>query len=154
MDKSLIATSVTMVAMAVAATSPAVAASKAEAAKVAVQATLDASAAAWNAADLDRFMGCYEKSDEVTYVSGARYVAGYDAIRAMYAERFGGGSKAAMGELKLEILGFRLLDDSHAHVVGRFHLHRDAAAGGDATGLTTLVFAKTLQGWRIVADHS
>jgi uncharacterized protein (TIGR02246 family) len=123
-------------------------------AQAAIQAALDASAAAWSAGDLDRFMTCYENAPTTTYVSGTRFVHGYDAIRAMYAERFGGGSKAAMGQLTLEILDFRLLDKDRAYVVGRFHLHREAAAGGDASGLTTLVFKRSPAGWLIVADHS
>jgi len=123
-------------------------------ARTAVQATLDASAAAWNAADLDRFMTCYENAPTTTYVSGTHFVHGYDAIRAMYAERFGGGTSAAMGQLSLEIVDFWLLGADHAYVVGRFHLHRDAAHGGDASGPTTLLFKRTPAGWRIIADHS
>ncbi|MES2055009.1 MAG: SgcJ/EcaC family oxidoreductase [Pseudomonadota bacterium] len=128
--------------------------SKPEQARAAVQAVLDASAKAWNAGDLDRFMTCYDKAPTTTYVSGDNFVQGYDAIRARYAQRFGGGTRAAMGELTLEIVDFRMLGNGHAYVVGRFHLHRDAANGGDASGPTTLVFAHTASGWRIVADHS
>lgn len=120
----------------------------------AIRSALDASARAWNAGDLDRFMTCYEPSPATTYVSGARLVQGYGAIRAMYRDRFGGGSAAAMGQLGLAVLRFRLLDRDHAYVVGRFTLHRQAKAGGDASGLTTLLFHRTAGRWRIVADHS
>lgn len=123
-------------------------------AQAAVQAVLDASAKAWNAGDLDRFMTCYEKAPATTYVSGTHFVHGYDAIRTMYADRFGGGTSAAMGQLSLEIVDFRLIGTDHAYVVGRFHLHRDADHGGDATGPTTLLFRRTPAGWRIIADHS
>ena len=54
-----------------------------------------------------------------------------------------------MGQLSLEIVDFRLLGVDHAYVVGRFHLHRDAAHGGDASGPTTLVFRRTPAGWRV-----
>jgi len=81
-------------------------------------------------------------------------VHGYAEIRAMYAQRFGGGSQAAMGELTVDIVDFRLLGPAHAYVIGHFHLHRDAAHGGDAEGPTSLVFERTPAGWRIVADHS
>jgi uncharacterized protein (TIGR02246 family) len=130
------------------------AAATAETAKTQVQAVLNDSAAAWSAGDLDRFMTCYEPAPTTTYLSGGRFVHGYDAIRAMYAERFGGGSKAAMGELTLEIVDFRLLGNDYAYVIGRYHVHRDAASGGDASGPTSLVFRRTGQGWRIIADHS
>ena len=119
-----------------------------------IQAALDASAAAWSAGDLDRFMTCYEDAPATTYVSSTRFVQGYQAIRAMYAERFGGGDQAKMGQLSLEILDLQLLDQRHAYMVGRFHLRRQAAVGGDASGLTTLLFTQTARGWRIVADHS
>lgn len=125
-----------------------------DAARAAVQAALDASAAAWSAGDLDRFMTLYEDSLETVYIGGGHVVRGYSAIRDMYASRFGGGSAAAMGQLSLEILDFRLPDRNHAFVVGRFHLHREAASGGDASGLTTLLLHRTSDGWRIIADHS
>lgn len=125
-----------------------------EAARAEVQAALNESAAAWSAGDLDRFMTCYENAPTTTYLSGSHFVHGYGAIRAMYAERFGGGSRAAMGGLTLEIVDFRLLGGDFAYVIGRYHLHRDAASGGDASGPTSLVFRRTPQGWRIIADHS
>ena len=143
------------IAVAISATTGAAAAEPAAVqARAAVQAALDASATAWNAGDLDRFMTCYERAATTTYVSGTRFVQGYDAIRAMYAERFGGGARAAMGQLSLEIVDFRMVGDAHAYVVGRFHLHRDADHGGDASGPTTLLFNRTPTGWRIIADHS
>lgn len=119
----------------------------------AIEAVLDASAAGWNAGDLGRFMACYQDAPTTSYVSGTRFAQGFPAIRGMYGERFAGG-RAAMGELALEILDLRMLDARRAYVVGRFHLHRDAAAGGDVSGLTTLLFDRTPAGWRIIADHS
>jgi uncharacterized protein (TIGR02246 family) len=123
-------------------------------ARAAIQAVLDSSAAAWNSGDLDRFMACYDKAPTTTYVNATHVVHGYDAIRAMYAERFGGGASPAMGQLALEIVDFRLFGERDAYVIGRFHLHRDAAFGGDAVGPTTLLFKRTPAGWRITADHS
>ena len=123
-------------------------------AQTAVQAALDASAAAWSSGDLDRFMTCYEKAPTTTYVNATHVLRGYDAIRAMYAERFSGGSSAVMGQLTLNVVDFRMLGDAYAYVVGRFHLHRDAAHGGEVTGPTTLLFKRTPAGWRIIADHS
>ena len=123
-------------------------------ARVGVQAALDASAAAWSHGDLNRFMTCYEEAPTTTYVSATRTVHGYRAIRAMYAERFGGGSSAAMGQLTLEIVDFRMVGASHAYVIGQYHLRRDSAHGGDAMGPTTLLFRRTASGWRIIADHS
>ena len=150
MTKSILAAGVAAI---VVAASPAIA-TQPDAARVAVQSALDASAAAWNVADLDRFMTLYENAPDTIYVGSDKMVRGYRAIHDMYAARFGGGSAAAMGQLSLEILDFRMPDRDHAFVVGRFHLHRDAASGGDASGLTTLLFRRTPAGWRIIADHS
>lgn len=113
------------------------------------------SAVAWSAGDLDRFMTCYEDDPATSYVGGGgRLVTGYRAIRDMYAERFNGGSRAAMGALSINIESLRLLSPDYAYVVGRFHVRRSAADGGDATGLTTLVFHRRAGRWLIVADHS
>ena len=80
-------------------------------------------------------------------------MTGYKAIRDMYAQRFGGGSRAAMGSLSIDVESLKLLAPDYAYVVGRFHLRRDAG-GGDATGLTTLIFKRQSGRWLIVADHS
>lgn len=141
------------IAAMVVAASP-VSAEQPDASRVAVQGALDASAAAWNAADLDRFMTVYENAADTVYIGGGKMTRGYTAIRDMYAARFGGGSAAAMGQLSIEILDFRMPDRDHAFVVGRFHLHRVAEAGGDASGMTTLLFRRGAKGWHIVADHS
>lgn len=126
----------------------------AEPARTAVQSVLDASAAAWSAGELDRFMECYERGPGTTYVGSGKVVHGYEAIRSMYAGRFGSGDRAAMGLLTLEIVDFRQLGPDHAYVIGRFRIERDAAHGGPASGPTTLVFKRTRAGWRIIADHS
>ncbi len=123
-------------------------------ANAAIAAVLNDSAKAWSAGDLDRFMKSYAAAPSTTYLSGSHLVHGYDASRAMYAARFGGGTQAAMGDLTIDIVDFRLLGPGHAYVIGHFQLHRDAAHGGDAQGPTTLVFERTPAGWRIIADHS
>lgn len=130
------------------------AANSAATARSAIEAVLADSADAWNKADLDRFMHCYEPAPTTLYVSGSHTVHGAQAIRALYGARFDGGNRDAMGQLTLEIVDFRMLGADHAFVLGRFHLHRDAAHGGDAEGPTTLVFAHGKAGWRIIADHS
>lgn len=125
-----------------------------EAARQGIMQTLADSAAAWSAGDLDRFMTCYADDPATTYVGGGQLVIGYQGIRTMYANRFGGGSRAAMGTLTLDIERLRLLGDDVAYVVGRFHLRRAAADGGDVSGLTTLVFRRQAGRWLIIADHS
>ncbi len=134
------------------ATAPA-GATQADLTRSAIQKALDASAAAWNAGNVNQFMELYKDAPDTVYLSGGKVIRGFKAIHDAYAARFTSGA-AAMGELSLDILDFRMVDRGHAFVVGRFHLHRDAASGGDASGLTSLLFEQTSAGWRIVTDHS
>jgi ketosteroid isomerase-like protein len=47
-----------------------------------------------------------------------------------------------------------VLDERTAVATGRFKLTRTAAGGGDASGIYSLVFLKTAQGWKITLDHT
>jgi len=154
MNRNLILAGAGLLAMALPAGAAAAPGKSLSATRAAIQAVLDDSAAGWNAADIDRFMGCYENAPTTSYISGSRLARGYPEIRALYIDRFNGGDKATMGALTLEILDLRPIDATHAYVIGRFHLRRDAAHGGDASGLTTLLFHRSAAGWRIIADHS
>jgi ketosteroid isomerase-like protein len=59
-----------------------------------------------------------------------------------------------MGTLGFSGLEIRLLGPDYAAVIGRFHLDRSAGAGGEASGIFTLLFHKTSQGWKIILDHT
>ena len=47
-----------------------------------------------------------------------------------------------------------VLAGDNAIVIGKFFLTRTKAGGGDTTGIFTLVFRKTRQGWKIILDHT
>lgn len=118
--------------------------------RAAVAKVLADSGAGWSRGDLDAFMDSYEKAPQINYVSGGKVIQGYDAIRAVYAPRF--AKPGEMATLSTEIVDFDPLGSDYAAVIGRFHLKmRD---GQEATGLFSLVFHRTPQGWRIVSDHS
>ena len=108
-----------------------------------IEELLRRSAAAWSAGNLDGFMECYEESPDTLYLSATRFVSGYEAIRSMYAERFGG----AMGSLKISVLEIKPIETSHAVLVGTYSLGVDS-------GSCLLVLRKTARGWRISADHT
>ncbi len=118
--------------------------------KAAIAKVLGEASAGWSRGDLDAFMASYEKAPQINYVSGGKVTQGYDAIREIYAPRFTEPTK--MPKLTTEIVDFDPLGADYAAVVGRFHL--TLPDGKDATGLFSLVFHKTVQGWRIVSDHS
>jgi hypothetical protein len=120
--------------------------------RAAATAALEASGAAWSRGDLDGFMQIYEASPETSYASGNRTVRGYDAIRAMYASRFGGG--AGMGALSFAVLDYRPLGADHALLTGRFRLSHGAQSDADPQGIFTLVFHRGAAGWRVISDHT
>lgn len=108
-----------------------------------IESLLNRSAAAWSAGDLDAFMECYENSPDTVYISASRLVTGYEAIRAMYAERFGG----AMGFLRIKVLQVKPIATSHAMAVGAYALD-------EHSGHCSLLLHETAHGWRISADHT
>jgi ketosteroid isomerase-like protein len=59
-----------------------------------------------------------------------------------------------MGTLDFSGLEIKMLGSDYATVLGRFHLKRNAAGGGDANGVFTLLFQKTKAGWRVIQDHT
>jgi uncharacterized protein (TIGR02246 family) len=118
---------------------------------LAIKQALDASAAAWSAGDLAKFMECYEHSPSTRYVSGNNSVEGYDAIAAMYTARFKKPG-ASYGKLTLELIDVKDVGPQYAYVVGRYHLKPDT--GPEVSGLTTLLFHKVGGRWLINSDHS
>lgn len=116
-----------------------------------IQAVLDDSAAGWNTSDLDRFVGAYERSAATTYASSGTLMRGFDAIRKAYQARWVGSGRN--GTLRLELLDLRLIGPRHTCVVGRYHL-RSFGSASELTGITSLVFRRTAEGWRIIADQS
>lgn len=105
----------------------------------------------WNSGDIRAFMSGYEKSDTITFV-GATVTRGFEKVLARYLEKY--PNKSAMGELTFSGLEVKVLGTDHASVIGRFHLKRSKEAGGDATGLFTLICRKTPAGWKIILDHT
>jgi uncharacterized protein (TIGR02246 family) len=120
----------------------------------AVEAALQQSAAAWSRGDLNAFMHCYEDAPQTAYVSAKGVVHGYGAIHDMYAARFAGAAPGSLGKLSLSVLDYRRLGPDFALVTGRFFLDRRATGAGEASGVFTLVFHRTADGWRIVSDHT
>lgn len=116
-----------------------------------IRKVLDDQVAAWNRGDIPAFMTGYEDSPNTTFV-GPDVSKGYAAVLARYQKKY--ASKAQMGTLKFSDLEVRMLGLDHACVIGRFHLDRAKEAGGEASGIFTLVFTKTHAGWKIVVDHT
>jgi ketosteroid isomerase-like protein len=59
-----------------------------------------------------------------------------------------------MGVLTFSNVEVHPLDAHFATVIGKFHLERTSAGGGNAGGFYSLVLEKTTAGWKIVLDHT
>ena len=144
----------------------------ADAARAAVRAVLDAQADAWNAADLDRYMDGYARTDSLRFASGGNVRQGWEAALAAY--RAGYVDAAAMGRLTFSapdapaepgaapapIHITPLCDGPDAPprwalAFGRWHLARVGEAPKAAPhGLFTLLVERRAEGWRVVHDHT
>jgi uncharacterized protein (TIGR02246 family) len=117
----------------------------------AIVAALNASADAWSAGDLSGFMKSYEPSPDTTYIGHNGPIRGTSAIQAHYAPAFAHGKPA---RLALSVLDYRPLCPDFALITGRFTLAPVPPATKGATGIFTLVFHKSADGWRIISDHT
>ena len=106
-------------------------------------------AAAWCRGDLEGFMEGYAKTAELRFASGDNVTRGWQETLARYKERY--AERAEMGALTFADLEVTPLAPDAALVFGRWRLH---TARGEPHGLFTLLFRKTVAGWRIVADHT
>lgn len=114
-----------------------------------IRAVLDAQVAAWNAGDIDRFMQGYEDSPQTTFI-GTTVRHGFAEILANYKATY--STRAKMGTLTFSDIDVRMLSPTNALVTGRYTLVKDSAP--NQTGIFSLVWAKTAQGWKIVLDHT
>ncbi|MDF2495568.1 MAG: hypothetical protein K0S66_2502 [Sphingomonas sp.] len=135
--------------IAIAMTQAAVAAAAVVSPQAAIEAELAASAAGWNTGSLDRFMAVY--ADDAVYSSGKELVRGKAAIAKRYAGSFAEGGNAR-GRLSFQPAAWRTISNVHMLLVARWTL--TPASGTAQSGLTTLLFERRKEGWRIIADHS
>jgi ketosteroid isomerase-like protein len=106
---------------------------------------------AWNKGDIDAFASGYKNSPDTLFI-GSELYHGYDQMLGRYKKSY--PDKATMGLLSFSDLQPRALDDKYAIVTGHFSLERDKKHGGPASGIFSLVFEKTDEGWKIILDHT
>jgi uncharacterized protein (TIGR02246 family) len=114
-----------------------------------VRAVLDKQVAAWNRGDLEDFVTTY--SEETVFV-GRELTRGNRGVLERYRRSY--STREKMGTLGFHILEVKMLGSGYASVLGRFHLARTAAGGGDADGVFTLLLKKSRGGWKIILDHT
>ena len=120
--------------------------------QAAIEAALADSAAAWNAGDSNRFMNLYSAAPGTSFVVPEGVIRGRQAIADHYAKTFALGDAAKRGTLSIETVDFRPLGPDHALLIGRYHLRYPD--GKEASGMTSVVFRKEADGWKMIADHS
>ena len=105
--------------------------------------------AAWNAGDINRFMGTYWQNDSLMFIGKSGVTYGWQATKESYLKGY--PDTAAMGKLDFNIIQVKRLSVLYFHVVGKWHLKRTA---GDLSGHFTLLFKKVKDKWVIISDHS
>ena len=114
-----------------------------------IRAVLEAQVLAWNDGDIRGFMDGYDRSNELTFLSGGTVRTGWEEAYYGYVRAY--PDQATMGVLTFSDLDIEPLSARHALVWGRWRLQRAADAPG---GLFTLLFEDTDDGWRVVHDHT
>ncbi|MGE7206262.1 YybH family protein [Sphingomonas sp. NPDC019816] len=124
--------------------SPAPASDPAEAG---IRAAMLASAAAWNDGGLDRFMAIY--APDAVFVGSKGLIQGKPAIADSYRKSFTDGGNSR-GRLHFDFLGLKRIGER------RILFARWTLSGGAKmeSGMTTLVFERRGDGWKILTDHS
>lgn len=143
-----------MAPIAIVCATPVAAQTPTDAARTAVMAAMQDSAAGWNAGDLDRFLAVYADAPTTTYVTATGLAHGKAEIASHYRAYFGGAKDAERGKLSFALLDFRLLDAGHALLIARYTVTPAGTRTKAWTGPTSLVFEKRADGWKIIADHS
>ena len=117
--------------------------------ETAVRNVLEQQVRDWNAGNLGGFMNGYDRSDQTRFASGGDLTLGWQNVFDRYQRKYGTG--AAMGTLAFSNITVTALSQGAAYAFGRWHLRRGA---DEFSGLFTLVFHATPDGWRIVHDHT
>ncbi|MEO6724910.1 MAG: nuclear transport factor 2 family protein [Blastocatellia bacterium] len=120
-------------------------------AEAAVRAVLEKQVGDWNAGRLEEFMAGYWRSPKLTFFSGGRRTAGWDATIERYRKTYQAEGKE-MGKLQFSDLDIQPLGASAAVVRGRYEL--TMSDGKKLDGQYTLIFRKFKDGWKIIHDHT
>ena len=115
----------------------------------AIRAVLDKQVDDWNRGDIPAFVQSY--SENCAFV-GKTIVEGRAGVEARYRQN--NPTPVAMGHLSFTDLKIKKIDDRVAVVTGAFHLQRSGEAGGDKSGIFSLVLERQTGVWRIVLDHT
>ena len=103
----------------------------------------------WNKGDIARFMEGYRQDGDTRFASGDSVLKGWTAVLERYHRTY--PDDAAMGKLTFSEVDVTVISSDATLVFGHWHLQRE---NDEPSGLFTLLFRKTKEGWRIVHDHT
>lgn len=118
----------------------------------AIRQVLEASAQAWNRGDMDAFLLPYLDSPATTFM-GTDVVRGKDAIREFYRGTWWRNGTPS-GILSYRGIEVRPLGRDYALSTGHWITSDRATGRQSRTGIFSLTWMRTPQGWRIIHDHS
>ncbi len=114
-----------------------------------IERVLEKQIAGWNNGSIEQFMTGYAETDSVRFASGGTVTLGWNAMLARYKKEY--PDSAAMGRLQFSEIAISFLAPNVAMVFGKWSLTR---ANDAPWGLFTLIFQKSIHGWRIIHDHT
>ena len=104
---------------------------------------------AWNEGDLEKFMGTYWKSSDLTFSAGGKTTRGWKQTLARYKKSY--STKELMGHLRFSEFEVTVLGPQSVLALGRWHLKRKE---DELEGNFSVVLKKLGGRWLIIHDHS
>lgn len=114
-----------------------------------IRALLEKQRLDWNTGDITAYMQGYWKSDSLLFVGQNGPTYGWQKTLENYQKAY--PDKAAMGYLIFDIKQIKMIDKSHAFVLGAWNLKREK---DEPKGYFTLIVKKFKDGWKVISDHS
>ncbi|MEN8376784.1 MAG: nuclear transport factor 2 family protein [Gemmatimonadota bacterium] len=118
-----------------------------------IEATLSASAEAWNRKELDGFMEPYLRSPDLTFSGSGGVRRGFQSVMQRYRTSYFEADVPLPGLRFTDLETFDLGRD-HALMLGRYILLDPESDEQIDTGYFSLVWVRTRAGWRILHDHT
>ncbi|MGA8659878.1 MAG: hypothetical protein WB586_27475 [Chthoniobacterales bacterium] len=106
---------------------------------------------AWNAHDIDGFMGYYWNSPDLLVVVDSEQFNGWSQLYQSYINGF--PDRNAMGFLETPRVQIKLLKPDMAFVLLWWNVYLGAARH-KVVGTSTLIVQKFAEGWKIIASHT